>query len=493
MKKISCILALIMIVSCFAACAEKPEKPDDTSVPSVQTDEITVPETDNTHDEKGYLKDEMGDYDFGGKDFTVYSWSDGFFNEFVSEQLSGDTVDDANYKRICKVEDRCKIKFKYITAPSRWPDNKSFAEKLKNELIAGTQIDMAAGYTMAIGACALSGLCLDLTSCTKFEWEKPWWPESLMSQCKIKDKLYFVSGDVSPNTIVEMYAMFFNKKMINDRNLEDPYALVDADRWNLDTLMELCKNTYIDSNSDGTVGYGDTFGLSIGWELIDSYVNAAGITFLKSENGELTIHPDMFGERGINLIDKIVAMGKDTSAVYLDTTTSSEGEKCRADFCNGLVMFWDDAIADSGTIYDSSIEYGIVPVPKADANQADYCTPLDFGFAMYLIPYNVADKDYSATVMEILASEGYRTTTPAVFDIKLKYRYANDPKASEMFDIMREKITFDMVMVFSETFDHPYNTLRKAVSAGQSWKSTGNALSKTSKSTLEKKVLPAFD
>lgn len=488
MKKTSLILALIMLVSCFAACAGD-VKPEDTTAAAVTSNDVS----DNSEAETTvYVPDEMGTLDYGGRDFTIFFFDDISILEFNDEGTSGDIINDAVYERDCKVEDRTKVNLQLLHAPGRWPEIDSFCAKVENELNGGTTgFDMILGHNMDAGVLAVKGLCADLNQVDGFEWDKPWWPEYLMSLLKIKDKLYFASGDISVNTILSIYATFFNKDMIEDRNLEDPYVLMQNDQWTLDKMWEMCKDMYDDKNSNGIIDFGDSFGNFFEWEAIDGYTMAAGLTFLSNKNGELTLGTDMFGQKGIEVFDKLTNYSHDKTAAYLYEKSGATGSEGRREFSNGLVLFWVEPIECTAQIFESGLNYGILPVPKIYDGQQDFYTPMDFA-GMAIIPYNVPNKEESAKVIEIFASESYRTTTPKVFDITMKYRYANDKDASDLFDLMRSRMTFDPVLIFSPDFDHPYNTLRRTIINSVGWSGAGKTLSKTMQNTLTR-LLKNFD
>ena len=72
-----------------------------------------------------------------------------------------------------------------------------------------------------------------------------------------------------------------------------------------------------------------------------------------------------------------------------------------------------------------------------------------YTYTLYTIFAGSPDPERAATVLECLASEGYRQVTPAVFEITMKYQYALDDVAARMFDIVRDNIVYD----FGREFD----------------------------------------
>lgn len=133
-----------------------------------------------------------------------------------------------------------------------------------------------------------------------------------------------------------------------------------------------------------------------------------------------------------------------------------------------------------------------MPTPKGSADQEKYYTGSGFNITFFSIPYNVTDLNCSAAVLEILASESYRSTTPALFENDFKCRYSQDAEASEMFDMLRENVIYDVGRVFSAQFNHPYNLVRSTVNTGTSWATTAKASQKVWKTNLSS-MLKSFD
>lgn len=118
--------------------------------------------------------------------------------------------------------------------------------------------DILGAYSLSVASCAQNGLTLDLLSLPYLNFDMPWWPEKLIEQAVIKDKLYFASGDISANVIYMMYVTFFNKSIAEDYNLASPYDLVLNDEWTMDKMFELSTGVYQDLDGDGVKSEGDS-------------------------------------------------------------------------------------------------------------------------------------------------------------------------------------------------------------------------------------------
>ena len=92
----------------------------------------------------------------------------------------------------------------------------------------------------------------------------------------------------------------------------------------------------------------------------------------------------------------------------------------------------------------------------------------------------------STAVMEVMGSEGYRKTSPALFENNMKYRYTPDSSnkgdGARMFDIIRENISFDLGRFFAAEMNYISEKPLRAALDGASWSTAGkqqtNALKK---------------
>ena len=87
-----------------------------------------------------------------------------------------------------------------------------------------------------------------------------------------------------------------------------------------------------------------------------------------------------------------------------------------------------------------------------------------------MIPVDAKNKDMSGAVIEALASEAYRTTTPAIFETSLKSKYALNNKTAQVYDLITGNICFDLGRMFGATLDNnTHVAFRNAVQNERSW------------------------
>ena len=87
-------------------------------------------------------------------------------------------------------------------------------------------------------------------------------------------------------------------------------------------------------------------------------------------------------------------------------------------------------------------------------------------------------------VVECMASESYRTVTPALFEESFKYKYSQDDNSAKMFDIARGTVVTDLSRIFSNTLN-AYKSWQKAIVGSAGWSSTVKSNQRTWEKQLE--------
>jgi hypothetical protein len=95
-------------------------------------------------------------------------------------------------------------------------------------------------------------------------------------------------------------------------------------------------------------------------------------------------------------------------------------------------------------------------------------------------------------VIECWGYEGYRLTTPALFETNMKLKYSESSDESEMFDIVHSTINLDLGRVFSQDLQFMSEIPSKAAETGAAWASRLAQYKKPLESGL-KKIITAFE
>ncbi len=468
-KSICVVLASMILLMLLCSCGNTNEKDEETTAAAATE---TVTETENPYDQNGFLKDSLpASLNLGGREVTTLYWSDVEHEEFKSETLNGDLVNDAIHNRNTKVEERLNITLAYIGRPGNVNNLSSYSEYVKSNILAGTNdFDIIASYSRTTAYLAASNMTENLFEFENLDFSKPWWPEDLTNTATIKNKLLFCSGDISANMLYMMYVTFFNKSLLNQYSLENPYDLVEKNEWTIDKMFSMTAGTYIDLNSNSHKDAGDQFGLIDTNRNLDALFISSGLITIEKDGNDIPVISPSFGsEKTQDLVTKICDAYYKTDDCFYNNDPKGALESYGAG--NGLFIVERSRLSFS-RLTPSGIDYGIVPVPKYDAGQSDFITHIGFPYTLYAIPVGLSDPENVASVLECLASESYRQVTPAVFEISMKTKYSNDEVSSRMFDIARETVSFDLGILYCTSLNNlSYSLFRDSIITG-----TGNYL-----------------
>ncbi len=488
-KLISLLCVLAMLISLFAACAntDDPENTDPiATTASPDATQAADPDADK-YDKDGYLKDDLPeDLNYSGETVSILYWDDVERVEFdVEESETGvDMVQDAVYERNLTVADRLGVEFDWIGTPGDNGERANFVNFAQNAYSSGVYYDIIATYSRTATMLCADGLLQDINAIedSYINTEMPWWPASMTDTCSIGDSLYFVSGDISTNILHFMYAIYYNMDLLENLQLEDPIELVDNKKWTLDKLIEISKGIYQDTDQDGSVSIGDTYGFTSTYFHLDAFYSGSGLRLIEQTGNDsepLKISDDFFGQNAVDLVDKLGAWFKTGDAFCKER---SGGFAYDTPFIEGRSVFVQNRVYMADNYYQNAAlrsvdwEYGILPTPLYDESQDNYITLLGNPITLWSVMDSAADPSMSSAVIECFASEGYRKTSPALFENNMKYRYTPDTEgkgdSARMFDLIRENINFDLGRLFSNDLNYMSEMPSEAAAGSRSWASS---------------------
>jgi maltose-binding protein MalE len=472
------ILVLAMMLPMALACAET-NGPEDTTAGSADTQAPSLDATTEAEETMFALSDIPEDLRFDGETIKFLYWDDVENPEFFVEDQNGEAVNDAIYNRNAKVEEQFGVTLEFTGTPGNFNNQSAFVNQAVNSTQAGADAhDFFCGYSMSGATLMCQGIAQDLTDYSIIEFDKPWWPASLIGKATIKDGVYFASGDISTNFLYMMYLCVFNKDLFTDiTQLENKalYEMVDNGEWTIDKFIELASGVYVDQNGDATANQGDRFGFVSHNIHFDSFYTAANLfTVVPAEDGTIKLSEDLFSEKTQNLLTKMGAFLHESGDCFFSSDQDI--------FAAGEALFTiNRAQITNKKLTATSFSYGILPVPKYDAEQEEYYTCMAFPFTTYVLSTASTHPEAAAATLELMAYQSYMQITPALFEEAMKLRYADQSDDSFMFDLIRETVVIDLGRLLTNRLDNlSYSLFRGAMNnnQGSSWASLEKANTK---------------
>lgn len=427
---LAALLAALPLTSCGGDAPAGDSTPADTTSAAPETTRDTLDPT----------------LDFGGETVTLIVDKELPITDYTSEQ-TGDIVDDALYERTLAVQERLNVQLDFFLSEGAYDNRMIFQGHIKNSVLAGdASYDIAAGYSISIATLGAEEMLCNISELPHIDFSKPWWSSSLEENIALNGNLYFVTGDISTNSIGTAFSVFFNKPLAEEYKIEDLYKLVDDGKWTLDKLLSISGEIYSDLNGDGKRGPEDRYGMTANQTSFDNLYYCTGMTCVNPDKEYgMVVSPDFGSEKMVNLLEKLCTAFNHTDG----NTYAAEGEAIKPFMQKNALFFLGGMSAAANYFREADFAYGVHPTPKWDEAQKEYRSTHAYTSAFYGIPLDAKDPDMSAAVIEAMAIEGYYNVAPAYFETALKVKYSSDDDSARMFDIIRAGVTYDFGRVYS--------------------------------------------
>ncbi|MBQ7910913.1 MAG: hypothetical protein IJ363_09035 [Clostridia bacterium] len=473
-RLLSLLLALLMVVSVFAACGNNEDTQKETGDTTAgQTENVTDPVEDA-------LTELRAEVDWGGNDFGIIYVNDigGYTEEVEAEPENGDetgsgVINDAVFERNTLFEEYCNLNFVLVPTP-----NPSIGSAIMAEVQTGTG-DFHLITTTADTAArnATSGYLynyLDLD----MDLEQEWWDAGTLDFA-LDGRVFFMDGSFNIVDDDVTFVFMFNKELRTEYKIDNPYDTVKAGDWTLEYFNSVVSQLATE-NGDGKWDENDTYGFSTPGSIGNTFFYGAGLKYVENSRDmdvpELVLDKKM--EQALNVLDMARSIIQENNSTYV-APHGSEGIS-RDVFIQGRSLFYCEAASYlRGLNANMEREYGVVPVPKYDKAQANYTTWRHSIGSTLSIPTTVAkgDMEQFSMVLETYALLSQKLVRPAYYDTMLTTRNVQDVESSEMLDLIFLNRTYDMAMYFT---DLGFNGLfeQAALNSGNTFTSSYQANSK---------------
>jgi len=444
------LLAVMLLSALLVSCGSDTGANADAET-TTASGETTAPET--TTEPK--LMPDIEGLDFDGADFVIMipnDWSL-YQDYYIAEEENGDVLNDAIYQRKVTVEEDLNVKMidKGIGGTETAGINRVYPLIQQSVLAGDSSYDLAATHCIThLNNLTNDKLLVDWNTVGNVNFEMPWWNKMMNETMSVNGKMYFAANDY---IIPDPNAVYFNKEILTDYNIDTPYQFVTDGAWTLDKLAELSANVYSDLNGDGSKDASDEFGFytAYSWTSI-SIMYSCGQFMLREEGDQMLL--DINNEKMINIATKFYELldAPTSFAKYVSNCTDEE----KKIFENGRALFTLNTLNKAKTWRSLEIDFGILPYPKYDEHQDEYISNNWSG--LLVIPIDAKDIDMTGAVSEYLGYLSGEMVLPLYYDVLLDTKFARDEESSEMLDIIFGNSAYDIGMVYSN-FNNLFYTL----------------------------------
>lgn len=404
--------------------------------------------------------------DYGGETFRILSAGNVTYEDFTYEESSSMPLDNAQYKRKILVEQNYNLQIEEDTETAYSSGNGPGFLQLSTDANSGIcnyDLALIAGYDVSV--LAYSGYLYDMNSVPGIDLTKSWWDQKANASLNINDLIFFTAGDITLADNDAAYVIMFNKKLLEDYGLDDPYAMVYDNEWTLENFAALCKTVTEDLDNNDIMDENDRYGLLVWVDSLLGMVNAAGQRCCTvKENGEIKL--TLYNETTVSAVEQYLsfALDKQYALQYQSIHNSVAFEEQLWSGEHGL--FWTTYMGNVPRFREMESDFGLLPYPKLTAEQDSYySTVTPFNSQFICVPLIQNDVERTGVITEALAYHGQKTVLPAYYEVNLKGMVSRDEESSDMLDIIFDNLVYDLGFLYQIG---PYNkNFNYMVSRGQ--------------------------
>ena len=443
-KLISLLLVLLLSMGVFLSCSEKPgEEPDAQNTAAATPDD--QPAAEEADEEPEVFAANIPDgtnLDGYGFRILVYNeassvWRDA---DFFAEELSGDVLNDAVYRRKLAVEDGLNVDI--VTCP----EDAYCYTPMYNSVQSGDNA-YDAGFVGLQDSFSLAEkqMLHDLNKIEDFEIHAPWWDQNCVEQLSVNRRNYQITGDISILYRKSIRVLYYNKALGANYQLESPYRMVDEKTWTVDRLIDLCSAVSEDLDGNGTYDANDRYGLVYSGDTARIAFIASGVSYATKDENDLPVLT-FFTEKTVSVWDKYADLLLNPQISANCSKNPWEYEKM---FLADQGLFCCMELHHVEGLREMDHDFGILPLPMFDEAQDDYHVMVNFGpAAACLIPVTNTELQRTAWVLDALGAEGKNTLTPAYYESYLKGKTTRDEESRASLEIIFNSVLYDVGACF---------------------------------------------
>lgn len=437
-KQQTALLALTLLLgSVLCACGDSAGDVTKTTEANTNETKDAVTTEDPYAAEKAVF-DALPELDLGGAEFVI-AVQEGVgrsTGEVYVEEANGDVINDAVYKRNLAVNERfnCEIR----------ANSCSVGETIKQAVSAGDSSNHCAFPNLIdAGSLAQEGYLLNFHDYDVLQISEKWWDQGTAG-ISIGGKVFFMSGDINLLDNDVTYIMLFNKKLIADNDMEEPYQLVRDGKWTLDVFSEMCKDISADVNGDALMDEYDRYGYVTTPGGPNTFFYGSNLKYVEFDEDHIP-YLQVDSTKTTQVLEKVVNV---TGASHHVSYIPSDFLVGRTMFMEDRALFYGEVLSYIMGLRDMNSEFGVLPIPKFDEAQEVYTTYCESNSSTATLP-NVGDPEIAATILEGMAIQSYITLTPAYYDVALERKYSRDEESIEMIDIALANRVYDIARVYT--------------------------------------------
>ena len=445
------LIALTTLLSCQSAEPDQEQQSDLFSLDNIEESSKTPenlierPEIPEGVNYEGYEFEVLRPESYIGNNLD---------DEVYAEQETGETMNDAIYRRNAVVESLLNIRIRSVTANAGTSELADYARRIIQS--GDDAFDAIIGANWTHISLFQSRMLENLYNVPTIDLAKPWWDQRAVEELSYRrSQLYYISGDINYFDKYGIMVLYFNKRLFAEHGLEQPYDKVRNGTWTVDAFAELTKDFSRDLNGDGQMDEDDLWAITENTGAVYHFLIGCGEKTVALDNDGVPAI-NTLSERHIQVVDALSSIFSDTGNALLAGSRQLRHISNPWDdgifkvFRNGRSLMFAEMIGTIPNFRDMEDDFGFLPLPKFNEAQTQYHSFTSYGWATsYSIPVTNKNLERTGMILEVMAGYSSDTIIPALIDVSLKSKFARDEDSGEMLQIIFDTKTYDLGIDYS--------------------------------------------
>ena len=446
MKRKISLLLLISILAGLTACGGN-ETPTETTVPSDTSNQSDSAETT--------LVGRLADANYNGYEFNIFGENQSFSGDYFDvETETGDIIGDSVYRRNRTVEEKYNIELNFHTV-----DWQKGPETIRSLILAGdNEYDLYTCTHLSLGSLMLENYFVDWKSVPGIDLSLPCYVKDANTTYSIGGVMPLLFGDFMETNSMRCWSFLFNKRLVEEYQLENPYTVVDEGRWTIDYLIKTARDIYSDLDGNSTMDQNDMYAfVTDTLATLDGFTRGLGLSAISKDKDNLPML-DFYKESTVTAYEKLYTLYYECAGTYPSTENMTHVENI---FAEGRAVFASTRLdfVMKEAVRNMKDDYGVIPYPKLDES-GEYATYLSGTFSAQMIGVTQpeANRERTEVITQALNAYSHEYVIPSICEITLKTKTTRDDDSVRMMNLIFDSRQYSFDSIDENGF--PFSPLR---------------------------------
>ena len=403
---------------------DEPTSTDTTTDTSTSTSTTTNPNDSEKIDPKEVIKDT-----WSGSTLNVlctrYGETAGApWGQFeLNPAAYGEAFNTAYEARQAKIEELYGVTVNWVEAQD--------AQNITTDLTEAANAENVT-YEIAIPRAqevqALVNLVYDMSTSEYIDFDRPYYSQVVYECMTVANVTLFAGGDYGFSDEQLAHMIFFNKDLLESLGGADSaalYALVEEGGWTYDIMTSLARAISGDENGNHQQDDDDKYGFAT--KTLTKFYQYFGVAEASVIDGMYDI--TLNDAKATMIVSKIIECN--TGSEWCRVNWGGDwGANMGTAFLDSRVLFYNNVAQELDNWSDIEFELGVLPFPKLNSEQKNYCAPVNNAQPTFIcIPKVTKDREMSEYFLDILMWMGEEYVMSTYYDnieLKLSSDYEAD-------------------------------------------------------------------